>query len=221
MSRLSKQFLITKDAVSALERQFQAKLDALVQSQPYWQLMSELPEHPYYTYPALGQDIAKQFDDFYASFAGWEINGLTVADEVDLLKAAQIVGDDGVEQSVQALSVIKPAQESALQVAHRIGLLDSQVRYMWGHYDNKPIKELIQDKLGKKALANSIEKPIVNLVPSIKKVVKELEKLIKLMLLMKVADGEKTLDQAMSEIEQDDLLKGPLIRQSRFYIYRK
>jgi hypothetical protein len=219
MSKLSNQCLKVNDAVGAMKGLLHAKLDALLETQSFWGLTDQLSTHPYSTFPALAIELDDAFVGFYAGFASWKVNGIMVAEEIDLLKAAQIVNDGTVAKSVQALSLIKATYESALQVADRLYIFNGIAIKLWSFYDNKSIKELIATNLGNRAVANSIEKPIIDLAPKAKELVKEIRKLAKLLAV--VDDGEMTLNQAMDEIDAAERISNPTFNQSKFLHLRK
>lgn len=197
--KLANQCIKTYAAVKAVEQRLQEKLDKLVEARPFYQLFDGVQDHPYALLPSLGQQLNQTFLNLYVGIAGWDVDGRTIADEVDKIKARQIVEGSDNDLNVETLNQLTACAVSVQQAAQQIISLFKQATWIWSSCDNKTLKTALVAKFGKKGVENNAEVPLLNIAPDSKKAVKEVKALAKL--LRSVGDGTKTTRDELEQLQ--------------------
>lgn len=202
--KLAKHCIQTHAAVALVQQRLQEKLDKLLETQPYYHLFDGIENHPYSKLPALGKDLCCDFSDLYAGIAELDISGNTIANAIEKLAATQALDETEVDASVMALGQVAPCSASIEETAKQLIKLFHKATLIWSQTDNKSLKNDIVAKLGKKAVANSMEVPLINVTPDCKKAVKEIKSLAKQ--LLAVGEGARTIGTELEQQQQITVL---------------
>ena len=99
-TRATKQILPAYKAVRCVKHLTQRKLDALLETNPRYKLFEHDAQHPYYTLATCGQNTLTVYEELIAGVMNWAVDSGTISEELDRLKAWQIVNDEAVDEEL-------------------------------------------------------------------------------------------------------------------------
>lgn len=202
-ARATKHIIQAYKAVRRAEEQTQAKLDALLATNAQYIIFEPDTRHPYYTLSSSGNNTLNAFEELVAGVMDWQDGGSTISEELDKVKARQIVDEEEPDDDLDALRLIQPkimteaeAMEKLLYVCRSATGTASRVEASMINYELEKIH-------GKKLVKRHKESPEVKAAPECRAAVREVKKLGKV--LRDCGNGSSTIRR---ELEKKKVLLG-------------
>lgn len=203
VARATKHIIQAYKAVRRAEEQTQAKLDALLETNTLYKLFEPDTRHPYYTLASSGNNTLYAFEELVAGVMEWQDGGSTISEELDKVKARQIVNDEEADDDLDALRLIQPKTMTEAEAAEKLlnvcRLATGTVSWSEASMINYELEKLH----GKKLVKRHKESPEIKTAPDCRAAVREMKKLSKV--LRDCGNGSSTI---RCELEQKRMLFG-------------
>ncbi len=201
--QITKQVIKTYTAVVQVKDATQQKLDGLLATQASYTLFENDETHPYYSLASSGSVLLAYYEDLIGGLKGWKIGSGTLEDELDKLRAAEIVNDAEPDSALDALRQIKPKRLNAENASEKLMANWFAATMIWSRADNAVTKWELEKRHGKRNVGRHLEVPLLSINPLCRAATKEVKKLATM--LLDVVKGKTTIRQ---ELERKQLLKG-------------
>ena len=201
--RTTKQIIKTYKSISKAKEITRKKLDALLETNMLYKLFEHEEKHPYYNLSTSAENSSDAFEMLVAGLLVWNIEGSSIAEELDEIKARQIVDGAEADEALDALRAIKPVSMTAPQVADALVSVFYSTTALWSHSDAGMIQRKLIELHGlknankhKEAEELKISKDCRSAVTDVKKLAKE---------LLKFSDGKNTIND---ELGKKQMIRG-------------
>jgi hypothetical protein len=201
-ARTAKQILKAYKAVRRVEVLTQAKLDALLETNAQYKLFEPDTRHPYHVIASSGKSAAKEFEALIAGVLQWELGSGSIAEEIDKVKARQIVDETAADEDLDALRAIQQNVLTEADAAKMLLTLFSSVNVTRTIVSTSIINGDLAILHGKRNVPRHKEKPEVKITTECGDAVREVKKLAKE--LRDCGNGSSTIRQ---ELEKNQVLR--------------
>ena len=189
---LIKHLAQTYDAIQGCKSAMQKKLDCLKESQPYYKLIEiEGERHPYFDLVVDTQVMEVMFSKFVAALMDWEIDGITVSEELHKVQKNQ----KQPLLAYDALSAIVPVQTSVSACADLLLDLVKSIVLFRSRCDTARVKDSIKKILGINNPNMHIEVPLQNITAECNAAYKRIKLLSKF--LLNILQNQTTLREQL------------------------
>lgn len=202
-ARTAKHIIQAYKAVRKVETLTQAKLDALLETNALYKLFETETQHPYYVLASSGQNTLASFEALIAGVLDWKIDSGTVGEELDKVKAQQIVKGEAIDDDLDALRLIQAVAITESEAADRLLSVYQSARSVSSWSAAAMINGELAKLHGKKNVARHKEKPEFNITTECSAAVRELKKLSKV--LRDCGNGNSTIRR---ELEKKQMMRG-------------
>ncbi len=205
----------TKDIIQAyrtvlqVEALAQAKLDTLLETNALYKLFEPDTRHPYYALASAGKNMLAAFESSIAGVREWTIGSGTIGEELDKVKARQIVNEEAEDAELDALRLIQPVAMTEAEVADKLMSAYYSACAVWIKVKESVIKAELSDLYGKKNINLHKEKPEVKLTKEANAAIRQILKTAKQ--LRDYGNGSSTI---RVELEKKQVMRG-LIGQGK------
>lgn len=219
-SLAAKHLLITYSAIKAVRFTLQEKLRVMLCQCKYHDLIESDDRHPYFRLVEMGDRLVNEFAGLQIAISNQEMSGGTVSDVLDRIKAKHIGDKDTANDlELDELRAIAPDNNavtaSAAKLADELVQLLCEAHWVWSYADIGVLKDELVKSYGKKGAKNSIEKPVIETNKICRAAIKEIKKLIKVLLLHEV-DGvlvKTAITEAMNSGTYDGLQMNGILKK--------
>lgn len=136
----------------------------------------------------------------------WTIGRDTIADEVELTKARQIVNEMPSDEDVDELRQLTPVEMTEAEVAQKLLALLGLASSQWSFSELKMVKYSIRNAYGASKVVRHLETPILNITPDCRNAVREIKRLGKM--LLECGCGNTTVRSELEKMQMMRVLKG-------------
>ena len=162
-TQITKQVIKTYTAVAQAKNATQTKLHRLLATQASYTLFEHDETHPYYSLASSGSDLLAYYEDLIAGLKGWKIGSGTLEDELDKLRAAEIVNDAEPDSALDALRQIKQKRLAAEHVSKNLLKVSSCASSVLNRADNAITKWELEKQHGKRNVGRHLEVPLLSI----------------------------------------------------------
>lgn len=201
--KTSKLIIQAYKAVRRVELLTQAKLDALLETNPLYNLFDQDTEHPYYVMASAGQNALTSFNELIAGVLNWTIGSGTISEELDKVKARQIVNEEAEDDCLDALRLIHSVPMTEAEAANKLLTIYYSSNSAWNKSSAGMINFDLAALHGSENVMRHKEKPELKITTECGAAVREIKKLAKE--LRDCGNGESTIRR---ELEKIQILRG-------------
>lgn len=202
-AKTTKQIIQAYKAVRQVEALTQAKLDALLETNTLYKLFEPDTRHPYYVLADAGKNTLAAFESAIAGVLDWKIGSSTISEELDKVKARQIVNEEAEDADLDALRLIQPVAMTEEQVADKLITAYYAACSVWIKEKDSVVNAALSDLFGKKNAERHKETPAVKLTreanAAIRKIMKSTQQ------MRDYGNGSNTLRR---ELEKKQVMLG-------------
>jgi hypothetical protein len=202
-ARATKHIIQAYKAVRRAEEQTQAKLDALLATNAQYIIFEPDTRHPYYTLASSGNNTLNAFEELVAGVMDWQDGGSTISEELDKVKARQIVNEEEPDDDLDALRLIQPKTITEAEAADKLLSACRSATGAASWAETSLINHELEKLHGKKLVKRHKESPEVKAAPECRAAVREMKKLGKV--LRDCGNGNSTIRR---ELEKKQVLLG-------------
>jgi hypothetical protein len=199
-TRATKQLIKTYKSLRVAEALTQAKLDALLETNALYKLFENENDHPYHSLVGAAKNAVIVFETLVGGVRDWQIGSSSIAEELDKLKAKQIVDDADADADLDELRLIESEIKTEEDAAGTVLSLVLNTIFLLSYSEDGFIKQYLSERYGKKNVAKHKESPEIKTTKECRTAVKEMKKLATE--LMGCGNGSGTI---RSEIEKRQL----------------
>lgn len=169
----------TYGAIQAVKVVMRQKLDNLISSQPYYSLYEfEENHHPYYSLVNETVDIEDKFLNLVKTLLDWNLDGLTIADALDLVKKNQ----KPPHQAYIELCSLQPIPTVVRDIAESLRNLIQAITGFLSRTEPSTVKRNIKSSMGVKDVSNHVENPLLSIAKENKELLAKTKVLSKKMM---------------------------------------
>lgn len=201
--KATKHIIQAYKAVRRAEEQTQAKLDALLETNALYKLFEPDTRHPYYTLASAGNNTLIVFEELVAGVIDWQDGGSKIGEEMDKVKARQIVDEEEPDDDLDALRLIQPKTITEAEAADKLLSACRSATGAASWAEISLINHELEKLHGKKLIKRHKESPEVKAAPECRTAVREMKKLGKV--LRDCGNGSSTIRR---ELEKKQALLG-------------
>lgn len=202
-AKTTKQIIQAYKAVRKVEELTQAKLDALLETNALYKLFEPDTRHPYYVLSDAGKNTNAAFESAIAGVREWTIGSGAIGEELDKVKARQIVNEEAEDADLDALRLIPSIAMTEAEVADKLMSAYYSACAVWVKAKDSVIKAELSDLYGKKNINLHKEKPEVKLTKEANAAIRQILKTAKQ--LTDYGSGSSTI---RVELEKKQVLSG-------------
>lgn len=196
-TRLAKQIAKTYQSVLLVRTKAQDKLDALLASQPFYALFEHGNTHPYYAQVRSAERFFEDYKELIGLLLGVKVGSETISDALDKMNESLLANgkspDVGIE-AVRMLTSEKIRNVKALKVGEKSLLVFSNAMLIYSFCDLKATKAKLEELHSKKLAKKQLEVPYLNINAQCSAAVKDVKKLVKLLLDLTVTGESVRLE---------------------------
>lgn len=196
VARTTKHIIQAYKAVRSAEIQTQAKLDALLETNSLYKLFDFESHHPYYFLAAAGKKTQRQFEELVSGLMDWTVEVGTIGEELDRVKARQVVNGELDNPEVDALRLIQPVAMTTADASAKLLEVLHSASATWSKASPEIIRSDLENVVGRKNVPRHLESPVLKVSPVCRAAVKELASLTKELLYCGV-DNQKIRDELL------------------------
>ena len=178
-ARTTKHIIQAYRAVRQVETQTQAKLDALLETNALYKLFEPDTRHPYYVLASAGQSTLAAFEALIAGVLDWTVDAGTIGEELDKVKARQIVNEEPTDDDLDALRLIQPVAMTEAEAADKLLAVYHSASSAWSKSGAGVINADLAALHGKKNVSRHKESPELKITTECGAAVREIKKLAK------------------------------------------
>lgn len=201
--KTTKHIIQAYKAVRRVEVLTQAKLDALLETNAFYKLFETETQHPYYVLESAGKNTIASFEALISGVLEWKIGSVTIAEELDKVKARQIVNKEIDDDDLVALRLIQPTPMTEAEAADKLLSLFHSASSAWNNSSNVVIDNELAKLDGRKNILRHKEKPELKITTECGAAVREIKKLAKV--LRDCGNGNTTIRR---ELEKKQMMRG-------------
>jgi hypothetical protein len=202
-ARTTKDIIQAYRAVRRLESLAQAKLTTLLETNALYKLFEPDTQHPYYALASAGENMLAAFERSIAGVREWMIGSGTIGEELDKVKARQIVNEEAEDADLDTLRLIQPVAMTEAEVADKLMSAYYSACAVWVKAKESVIKAELSDLYGKKNINLHREKPEVKLTKEANAAIRLILKTAKQ--LRDYGNGNSTI---RVELEKKQVMRG-------------
>lgn len=202
-ARTTKHIIQAYKAVRRAEEQTQAKLDALLETNALYKLFEHDQQHPYYKLADTAKNTLIEFEMLVAGVMEWTLSSGTIGEELDKVKAHQIVNDEDVDDNLDALRLIKPQTMTEAEAAEKLLAMYNSASVVWSRSGAAIINTELAMQHGTKNVPRHKETPEIKITTECGAAVREIKKLAKE--LREIGNGSSTIRR---ELEKKQVMRG-------------
>lgn len=202
-ARTTKHIIQAYRAVRQVETLTQAKLDALLETNALYKLFEQDTRHPYYVLASAGQSTLAAFEALIAGVLDWTVDVGTIGEELDKVKARQIVNEEPTDDSLDALRLIQPVVMTETEAADKLLSVYHSASSAWSKSGAGIINTDLATLHGKKNVSRHKESPELKLTTECGVAVREIKKLAK-----ELRDCGNGISTIRSELEKKQVMRG-------------
>lgn len=203
-AKTTKYIIETYKAMRQVEILTQAKLDALLETNPLYKLFEPDTRHPYFALASAGRSTLDTFEALISGVLDWTIGCGTIAEELDKAKARQIVDDEKAEdEDTDALRLIQPVAMTEAEAAENLLSVYHSVSSVWNQSAAGVLNAELSKLHGKKNVVRHKETPELKITKECSAAVREIKKLSKE--LRDCGNGSSTIRR---ELEKKQAMRG-------------
>jgi hypothetical protein len=204
-ARTTKQIIQAYKAVRKVETLTQEKLEALIETKGLYKLFEyeEQQKHPYYLLEASGANALASFEELIAGVLDWKVDSGTIGEELDKVKARQIVKGEATDDDLDALRLIQPVAMTEAEGADKLLSVYQSASSAYSWSGAGMINGELAKLHGKKNVALHKETPELKITTECGAAVRELKKLAKV--LRDCGNGSSTIRR---ELERKQVNRG-------------
>jgi hypothetical protein len=202
-TRATKQIIKTYKSISKAKEITRQKLDALLETNALYKLFEHEEKHPYYNLSTSAENSTDKFEVLVAGLLDWSIEGSSIAEELDKIKAKQIVDGAEADETVDALRAVQPVAMNGPQVADALVSVFYSTTALWSHSDAGIIQSKLIELHGKKNAKKHKEVEELKISKDCRSAVNDVKKLAKELLMF--SDGTNSIHR---ELEKKQVMRG-------------
>lgn len=202
-ARTTKHIIQAYRAVRQVETLTQAKLDALLETNALYKLFDPDTRHPYYVLASAGQKTLEAFEEFIAGVLDWTVDAGTIGEELDKVKARQIVEEEPADDELDALRLIQSVVITEAEAADKLLSVYHSASSAWSKSGAGIINADLAALHGKKNVGRHKESPELKITTECGAAVREIKKLAKE--LRDCGNGTSTIRR---ELEKKQIMRG-------------
>lgn len=177
--RTTKHIIQAYRAVRKVETLTQAKLDALLATNPLYKFFEPDTRHPYYALASAGQNTLDAFEALIAGVLDWTVDVGTISEELEKVKAWQIVNEEPTDDDLDALRLIQPIAMTEAEAADKFLSVYRSASTAWSKLGAGNINADLAALHGKKNVGRHKESPELKITTECGAAVREIRKLVK------------------------------------------
>lgn len=163
VARLGKQVIQAHRAVRIAKERTQEKLDALLATNPLYSLFDPDKRHPYFPLASSGAQTLDLYQAFVAGLLGWSVAGVTIGDELDKVKAHQIVNGSAPDADLDAVRLLQPLAMDTADAANRLLSVYDLASHTWSRSEAGMIKNDLSCLYGRSAIQRHLEADVLKI----------------------------------------------------------
>jgi hypothetical protein len=202
-AKITKQIIQAYKAVRKVEALTQAKLDALLETNALYKLFEPDTRHPYYVLASAGQSTLTTFQDLIAGVLDWTVDAGTISEELDKIKARQIVNEEPKDNDLDVFRLIQPVAMTEAEAADKLLAVYHSASSAWSKSGAGIINPDLAALHGKKNVGRHKESPELKITTECGAAVREIKKLAKE--LRDCGNGSSTI---RCELEKKQVMRG-------------
>ena len=202
-ARTTKHIIQAYKAVRRAEEQTQAKLNALLETNALYKLFEHEQKHPYYKLADAANKTLSEFEMLVAGVMDWTLSSGTIGEELDKVKAHQIVNDEDVDDDLDALRLIQPRTMTEAEATEKLLAVYNSASVVWSRSGAAIINTELAMQHGTKNVPKHKEIPEIKITTECGAAVREIKKLAKE--LRELGNGSSTIRR---ELEKKQVMRG-------------
>jgi predicted RNase H-like nuclease (RuvC/YqgF family) len=206
LTRTTKHIIQTYRAVLGAEECTHAKLDALLKTNALYIVFEADQRHPYFELKAESKLTRTAFEALIAGVKLWDIDGQTVAEELDKVKAWQIVKELEADTELDRLRDLHPAAMTEADAAHSLLAVFHSASSVWSKSAATMVNSELAKLHGKRNVGRHKEAPELKITTECGAAVRELKKLTKE--LRNCGNGSSNILTELEKIQMMRVLSG-------------
>lgn len=119
-ARMAKHLVQAYKAIHLAHQRAQAKLDALLQTNPLYKLFDQDPTHPYYDLAAAGQRMLSEYEHLASGLMNWTLGTRTIGQELAMAKNRQVASGQPADVNLDAVLQIESSTMTEVGIAHEL-----------------------------------------------------------------------------------------------------
>lgn len=196
-ARATKHIIQAYKAVRRAQEQTQAKLDALLETNTLYKLFEPDEQHPYYRMASYGNNTLNGFEELVAGVMDWQEGGSKISEELDKVKARQIVDEKEADDAVDALRLVQPKMMTEAEAAEKLLSVCRSAMSTASYSEALMINYDLEKLHGKKLVKRHKESPEIKVTPDCRAAVSEVKKLGKV--LRDCGNGSSTIRRELDK----------------------
>ena len=194
-TRIAKQTAKTYQSILLVRERAQDKLDALLASQAAYRIFEHDEAHPYYGQVKNAQRFVDTFELLASMVLGVDTGNGTIEFELDKLRATLIVKDKEKDAGFEALSALPIASTiEAKKLGEQVAGVYESAIWIWSFCDLKATTAQLEKLHEKKHIKRHLEVPYINMTSECRNAVKDVKKLVAMLLNLTVNDKSVRLE---------------------------
>lgn len=203
VARTTKHIIQAYKAVRRAEERTQEKLDALLETNALYKLFEHEQKHPYYKLADAANNTLIEFEMLVAGVMEWTLISGTIGEELDKVKARQIVNDEDADDDLDALRLIQPNTMTEAEAAEKLLSVYNSTSVVWSRSGAAIINTELAKQHGTKNVPRHKETPEMKITTECGAAVREIKKLAKE--LRELGNGGSTIRR---ELEKKQVMRG-------------
>jgi len=202
-AKVTKHILEAYKAVRRAEQQTQYKLDALLETNAHYRLFEHDEQHPYYILASSGKSTLAGFEELVAAVMDWQDGGRSISEELDVLKARQIVDETEVDDDLDALRLIKRNTLTEVDATEKLLSVCGATTGTASRSEASSINYELAKLHGKRYVKRHKESPEISVATECRAAFRKVKKMAKV--LRDCGNGVSTIRE---ELEKKQVLRG-------------
>lgn len=202
-AKATKQIIQAYKVVRQVQALTQAKLDALLETNALHKLFEQGIQHPYYALADAGKNTLTTFESAISGVKEWTIGSGTIANELDKVKARQIVNEEAVDTDLDTLRLIQPVAMTEVEAADKLMSAYYSACAVWIKVKESVINAELSDIYGRKNVSRHKENPEIKITKEANSAIREILKTVKQ--IRDCGNGTTTIRR---ELEKKQVMRG-------------
>ncbi len=202
-AKTTKQIIQAYRAVRQVKALTQAKLDALLETNALHKLFEQDIQHPYYALADAGKNTLAAFESVISGVQEWTIGSGTIAEELDKVKARQIVNEEAEDAELDALRLIGTVAMTEAEAADKLISAYYSACAVWIKVKESVINAELSDIYGRKNISRHKENPEIKITKEANSAIREILKTAKQ--IRDCGNGTTTIRR---ELEKKQVMRG-------------
>lgn len=202
-AKATKKIIQSYKVVRQVQALTQAKLDALLETNALHKLFEQDIQHPYYALADAGKNTLAAYEALISGVQEWTIGSVTIAEELDKVKARQIVNEEAEDADLDALRLIQKVAMTEIEAVDKLISAYYAACAVWVKAKESVINAELSDMYGRKNINRHKENPEIKITKEANAAIREILKTAKQ--IRDFGNGTTTIRR---ELEKKQVMRG-------------